>query len=123
MLYNEFKPSDVAYFQKFFDLFTEKGIFEKRVHGRADALQGVSHGRDRLRAAAAPWTAAAGAAGRAAPKTLRVGQAAARRRAARCCSSSGTSSVRCGFIKPILLPTPRRHARARWSPASPAGRC
>ncbi len=31
MLYNEFKPSDVAYFQKFYDLFTEKGIFEKKV--------------------------------------------------------------------------------------------
>jgi len=31
MLYNEFKPSDVAYFQKFFDLFTEKGIFDKKV--------------------------------------------------------------------------------------------
>ena len=32
MLYNEFKPSDVAYFQKFYDLFTEKGIFEKKVN-------------------------------------------------------------------------------------------
>lgn len=31
MLYNEFKPSDVAHFQKFYDLFTEKGIFEKKV--------------------------------------------------------------------------------------------
>lgn len=31
MLYNEFKPSDIAYFQKFYDLFSEKGIFEKRV--------------------------------------------------------------------------------------------
>jgi NitT/TauT family transport system substrate-binding protein len=31
MLYNEFQPSDVAYFQKFYDLFTEKGIFEKKV--------------------------------------------------------------------------------------------
>lgn len=31
MLYNEFKPADIAYFQKFFDLFTEKGIFEKKV--------------------------------------------------------------------------------------------
>ena len=31
MLYNEFKPGDVAYFQKFYDLFTEKGIFEKKV--------------------------------------------------------------------------------------------
>ncbi len=31
MLYDEFKPSDVAYFQKFFDLFTEKGIFDKKV--------------------------------------------------------------------------------------------
>ncbi|RYX94523.1 MAG: ABC transporter substrate-binding protein [Comamonadaceae bacterium] len=31
MLWNEFKPSDVAYFQKFYDLFTEKGIFEKKI--------------------------------------------------------------------------------------------
>ena len=31
MLYNEFKPSDVAYFQKFYDLFNEKGIFDKKV--------------------------------------------------------------------------------------------
>lgn len=31
MLYNEFKPADVAHFQKFFDLFSERGIFEKRV--------------------------------------------------------------------------------------------
>jgi NitT/TauT family transport system substrate-binding protein len=31
MLWNEFKASDVAYFQKFYDLFTEKGIFEKKV--------------------------------------------------------------------------------------------
>ncbi len=31
MLYNEFKASDAAYFQKFSDLFLDKGIFEKRV--------------------------------------------------------------------------------------------
>jgi NitT/TauT family transport system substrate-binding protein len=31
MLYNEFKSSDVAYFQKFYDLFTDKSIFEKKV--------------------------------------------------------------------------------------------
>lgn len=31
MGYHEFKPSDVAYFQKFYDLFTEKGIFDKKV--------------------------------------------------------------------------------------------
>jgi len=31
MLYSEFKPSDVAYFQKFFDLFTDKGIFDKKL--------------------------------------------------------------------------------------------
>jgi NitT/TauT family transport system substrate-binding protein len=31
MLYDEFKPSDIAYFQKFFDLFTDKGIFDKKV--------------------------------------------------------------------------------------------
>jgi NitT/TauT family transport system substrate-binding protein len=31
LLYSDFKASDVAYFQKFYDLFTEKGIFEKKV--------------------------------------------------------------------------------------------
>ncbi len=31
MFGNQFKPSDVAHFQKFYDLFHEKGIFEKRV--------------------------------------------------------------------------------------------
>ncbi len=30
-LYNEFKPSDVEYFQKFFDVFTERKIFTKRL--------------------------------------------------------------------------------------------
>jgi NitT/TauT family transport system substrate-binding protein len=31
MLHNEFRATDIAYFQKFYDLFSEKGIFEKRV--------------------------------------------------------------------------------------------
>ncbi|MFC4274356.1 ABC transporter substrate-binding protein [Achromobacter aloeverae] len=31
MTYDEFKPSDVQYFQKFYDLFTEKGIFSQKV--------------------------------------------------------------------------------------------
>ena len=31
MLWNEFKASDVAHFQKFYDLFSDKGIFDKRV--------------------------------------------------------------------------------------------
>jgi NitT/TauT family transport system substrate-binding protein len=31
MLYGEFKSSDIAHFQKFYDLFSDKGIFEKRV--------------------------------------------------------------------------------------------
>lgn len=30
-LYDEFKPADVAHFQKFFDLFSEKGIFSSRL--------------------------------------------------------------------------------------------
>ena len=30
-LYNEFTPSDIAHFQKFFDLFSEKGIFASRL--------------------------------------------------------------------------------------------
>ena len=31
MYYNEFTPAAIAYFQKFYDLFHERGIFEKRV--------------------------------------------------------------------------------------------
>ena len=31
MMYDEFKTSDVAYFQKFYDLFTEKNIFSQKV--------------------------------------------------------------------------------------------
>ncbi|MCD0502019.1 ABC transporter substrate-binding protein [Bordetella petrii] len=31
MMYDEFKPADVEYFQKFYDLFTEKNIFSKKV--------------------------------------------------------------------------------------------
>ncbi|MDP2016372.1 ABC transporter substrate-binding protein [Hydrogenophaga sp.] len=30
-MYNEFSPADVAHFQKFFDLFSEKGIFSSRL--------------------------------------------------------------------------------------------
>jgi NitT/TauT family transport system substrate-binding protein len=30
-MYNEFKPSDVEYFQKFFDVFTERKIFSRRL--------------------------------------------------------------------------------------------
>ena len=30
-LYNEFSPSDIQYFQKFFDLFADKGIFAQKV--------------------------------------------------------------------------------------------
>ncbi|SDV50263.1 ABC transporter substrate-binding protein [Chitinasiproducens palmae] len=29
--YDEFKPRDIAYFQQYFDLFTEKGIFAKKL--------------------------------------------------------------------------------------------
>jgi NitT/TauT family transport system substrate-binding protein len=31
MMYNEFKPSDVGHFQKFYDLFSEKSIFSSRL--------------------------------------------------------------------------------------------
>jgi NitT/TauT family transport system substrate-binding protein len=31
MMSTEFKPSDIAYFQKFFDLFTERGVFSRKV--------------------------------------------------------------------------------------------
>ena len=30
-MYNEFSPADIAHFQKFFDLFSEKGIFTSRL--------------------------------------------------------------------------------------------
>jgi NitT/TauT family transport system substrate-binding protein len=30
-MYNEFTPADIAHFQKFFDLFTEKGVFSSRL--------------------------------------------------------------------------------------------
>lgn len=30
-MYNEFTPADIAHFQKFFDLFTEKGVFPSRL--------------------------------------------------------------------------------------------
>lgn len=30
-MYNEFTPSDIAYFQKYFDLFTERGVFSSKV--------------------------------------------------------------------------------------------
>jgi NitT/TauT family transport system substrate-binding protein len=31
MMSTDFKPSDIAYFQKFFDLFTERGVFSRKV--------------------------------------------------------------------------------------------
>jgi NitT/TauT family transport system substrate-binding protein len=31
VMFNEFKPSDIAYFQKYFDVFTERKIFSKTV--------------------------------------------------------------------------------------------
>lgn len=31
IFHDEFKPNDLAYFQKYFDLFTEKGVFSKKV--------------------------------------------------------------------------------------------
>jgi len=31
VFYDEFKPRDIAYFQQYFDLFTEKGIFSKKL--------------------------------------------------------------------------------------------
>lgn len=34
-LYNEFTPADVAHFQKFFDVFTERKIFSRRVDVKA----------------------------------------------------------------------------------------
>ena len=40
MLYNEFKPADIAAFQKFFDLFTEKGVFDKKLDVAAMLFKG-----------------------------------------------------------------------------------
>ena len=30
-MYNEFKPDDIVHFQKFFDVFTERNIFSRKV--------------------------------------------------------------------------------------------
>ena len=125
MLYNEFKPSDVAYFQKFFDLFSEKGIFDKKVVVDPTALQGLSHGRRRrVATAACPGPRRAAGAGRAAArKPIAWATLPAVPRPARAVHHLGPGGARCGFIKPILLPTPLDDARRRWSPAWPAGRC
>lgn len=40
MMYSEFKPTDVAYFQKFFDLFTERGVFSRKVEVGAMLYKG-----------------------------------------------------------------------------------
>jgi NitT/TauT family transport system substrate-binding protein len=40
MLYNEFKPADITAFQKFFDLFTEKGVFDKKLDVAAMLFKG-----------------------------------------------------------------------------------
>ena len=121
MLYNEFKPSDVAYFQKFYDLFTDKGIFEKKVAGRADALQGLSHEQHLCFDAVATW----------APPSTGVLAALRRFRWEKLLPLLGPIAlfmvwdlvVRAGLIKPILLPpplaTPADAARRAW----PAGRC
>ena len=39
-LYNEFKPSDIDYFQKFFDVFSDRKIFSKPAGGQAADLRG-----------------------------------------------------------------------------------
>ena len=45
MMHHEFDAKALAYFQSFFDLFQSNGIFTSRVHGRADAVQGLTgHG-------------------------------------------------------------------------------
>ena len=31
LMYNEFKSADLAYFQKFYDLFSDRGVFDRRV--------------------------------------------------------------------------------------------
>ncbi|WP_454726137.1 MULTISPECIES: ABC transporter substrate-binding protein [Cupriavidus] len=40
LFYDEFKASDAAYFQKFYDLFTEKGIFSHKVDVNAMLYKG-----------------------------------------------------------------------------------
>lgn len=35
VMFNEFKPSDISYFQKYFDVFTERKIFTKTVNVKA----------------------------------------------------------------------------------------
>ena len=124
MLYNEFKPSDVAYFQKFYDLFSDKGIFDKQRDRRADAVQGVTAmAETAVRHAPPPWARRGRDARSRRRRTFAAGQAAARRRARCCCSSSGTSWCALGLIKADPAADAARRRSARWSPASPAGRC
>ena len=117
MLYNEFKPSDVAYFQKFFDLFTEKGIFEQAGSSSTDCS---------TRADAWPMPAAVdrhalgrAATRRAAPREAAVGPVPAVRRAGAAVHRLGP-----GRAQRLHQADPAadagRHAGARWSPGSPA---
>ena len=107
-LYNEFKPGDIAHFQKFFDLFTEKGIFDVAADGRLDALQGLTHEPTPTSAAAARRHAGRRADARcAALRRARDGAGCCRcHRPAACCSSIWDLVVRIRLIKPILLPPP-----------------
>jgi NitT/TauT family transport system substrate-binding protein len=41
VMYNEFKPSDIAAFQKFFDVFTDKKIFTRSVDVKSLIISGV----------------------------------------------------------------------------------
>ena len=105
MLYNEFKASDVAYFQKFYDLFSDKGIFEKRVMVEPMLFKGVTMADATSSGVAAPWTPPAADVARPQPKSFPW---------ARLLPVVGPLLlfiawdlvVRLGFIKPILLPTP-----------------
>ena len=110
-MYNEFKPADVAHFQKFFDLFSEKGIFTFAPDGRLDALQGLNAMASHLCRLC-----------RLRPPSPGCRQQRYRR--ADCCSASPRwaralpligplvlfivwdLAVRFGFIKAILLPAP-----------------
>ena len=118
-LYNEFTPADIAYFQKFFDLFTEKGIFStKRLMVDDHALQGLSRWPPIAHRPQALGAARRDA--RAAPRASRRGAPAA---------VLGPLVlfivwdlvVRTGFIKADPAAAARWTRWARWSPACAGG--
>ncbi len=114
LLFDEFKRQRRAYFQKFYDLFTEKGIFAQQGGRQHAALQGLTTMselfRYRRRAAVGPRPPASSRA----PPGSRTTPRRAGPSATGCLPMVGPLVlfaiwdlvVRFGLIKPILLPRP-----------------